>query len=169
MAPKRPRDDSPRSRRGRKVIRRGPKAIVICASIASVIVIIVVAAWMVVHFTKSRRTDPRLIGTWKSDADATIAEMCKTRSLTDEQEQKLRTIFGKMKITYKETTFTSEMDGVVDTQTYQVVSKDSDSVVLKAGSGLTNKDEQIRIRFSDNDTYWIEASDTLRECFRRQK
>src|SRR5262249_2756151 len=118
---------------------------------------------------KSRHTDPRLFGTWKSDADATIADMKTRRTVTDEQEQKLKTmLFGKMKITYTATTLTTDFDGTVESQSYQVVSKDAESVTITAYSPLSKKDETFRIRFVGNDTYWVDVPDhNLSECFRR--
>ena len=107
---------------------------------------------MVVHFSKARRAEPRLIGTWRSDADATIAELRKTQTVTEEREQGLRKLFGKMKITYTDKMFTTELDGVVNSQPYQVISKDATSVVIKTKPDLLNQDGLVRIRFIGNDT-----------------
>src|SRR5262245_6122208 len=116
MEPRRSRDGARRPRGRRKPQRRGSKAVVVWASVAGDVVIAVVAVVVAVQVVKARRTDPRLYGTWKSDADATIAEMRKTRPVTDDQEQKLRMLFGKMKVTYTATTVTSDLDGTVETQ-----------------------------------------------------
>jgi hypothetical protein len=123
---------------------------------------------MAVHFSKSRRGDPRLIGIWQSDADATITELRKARPVTDKQEVAMRKLFGKMKITYTDATITTELNGVVDNQPYQVVSRDGESVVVKSWSALSKKDEQWRLRFIGSDTYWVDVEQfALSECFRR--
>jgi hypothetical protein len=168
MEPKRPGDGTLRPRGRRKPQRRGGKAIVVWASVAGAVVIAAVAVIVAVQVVKERRTDPRLYGTWKSDTDATIAEMRKTRPVTDDQEQKLRMLFGKMKVTYTATTVTSDLDGTVETQPYQVVSKDATSVQIKSPSPLLKKDEVFRIRFVGPDTHWIdEPHFQVSECFRR--
>jgi hypothetical protein len=133
---------------------------------AAGIVVVVAGVWMVVHFSKAGRGDPRLIGAWRSDADATFAELRKSRPVTDEQEQKLRKVFGRLKVTYTDTMITTDFDGVVESQPYQVISKDATSVVIKTKSPLSGQDEPMRIRFIGNDMYWIEL-ERVSECFRR--
>ena len=44
---------------------------------------------------KNSQLDPRLEGTWKSDADATIAELKKAKTITPEGEAVLRKSSGK--------------------------------------------------------------------------
>lgn len=128
---------------------------------------------MAVHFSKSRRGDPRLIGTWQADADATIAEFRKSPHFTAELEEAWRKIFGKLKVTYTDSTVTMDFDARIDTQPYEVVSKDGDLVVIKGLSALTQQDEQSRIRFIDADTYCVEAPPgaliQFKEVFRRIK
>jgi hypothetical protein len=171
MNSRRPSDDSPRKRRPKPKKSSG-KAIVIPASVAGIAVVVgLVAVVLIMQVAKLRRTDPRLIGTWKSDADATIAEMKKTRTLTDDVEQKLRThVFGKMKVTYTATTLTTDFDGKVESQAYQILGKDADSVTMKTYSPLTQEDVIVLIRFVGTDTYWIEMdlpTGKFRDCFRR--
>ncbi|HEX4591976.1 MAG TPA: hypothetical protein VH120_18725 [Gemmataceae bacterium] len=140
------------------------------AVVGGAVLVIAASVWAAVYFVKARPGDPRLIGTWQSDADATIAEMRKAKVVTEQQEKALRKLFGRMKITYSPTTFTTELDGVLETRPYQVLSRDRESVVLKEWSSLTNKEEQYRIRFIDRDTYWVDVEQfKLSECFRRLK
>src|SRR5262249_8038814 len=119
------------------------------------------AVWLGFHLKKSSRGEPRLIGTWQSDADATIADQRRIRPVTDSQEAALRKLFGRMKITYTETTFTTDFDGKLETKPYQVVRKSSDSVVIKAHSALSNQEEEITIRFMDPNTYRVEIRSEL--------
>lgn len=157
---RRPRRPKPKKSRA--------KTIVIAASVAGAVVVGFVAVVLVMQMAKARRSDPRLFGTWKSDADATIADMKTRRPVTDEGEQGLRKIFGKAKFTYTAETITTDFDGKVESQSYQVVGKDADSVTIKALSPLTKQDETFRITFVGNDTYWVDIpGGKLRECFRR--
>jgi hypothetical protein len=168
MESRRPRDGG-RPRPRPKPNKSGATTIVIAAAVGGAVVVGFVAVILLMQMAKSRRSDPRLFGTWKSDADATVAEMKKRRTLTDEQEQKLKTmIFGKSKITYTADTITTDFDCKVESQSYHVVSKDADSVTIKAWSPLTKKDEIFRIRFVGSDTYWVEfPSGNGAECLWR--
>jgi hypothetical protein len=118
------------------------------------------------------KSDPRLIGTWQSDADATIAHRKTTHPVTEKNEAAMRKLFGKMRITYTARDLTSELSAVVETQPYQIVSKDGESVTIREYSPLEKKDVVVRIRFVDADTYWVDVSNelfSLSECFRRVK
>jgi hypothetical protein len=137
-------------------------------SAAGILIVLVAMVWAAVHFSKSRLGDSRLLGTWQSDADATIAEMRKTRPVTDKQEQAMRKVFGKMKITYTKTTITTDFDGVVESQPYHLVSKAGDSIVIKSWSNLSNQEEEFRIRFVGADTYWVDVQQVnVSEFFKR--
>lgn len=161
-------DDEPRPRRRRKAVRRGWNPLVVGGSVAGIVLVVVAVAWIAVRYGKSRRGDSRLIGTWQSDANATIAGIKAARTVTDTQEAAMRKLFGRMKLTYTADTITTELDGPPDTQPYQVVSKDGDSVVIKSWFALSKKDEQFRIRFVGNDTYWVDVEQfSISECFRR--
>jgi hypothetical protein len=118
--------------------------------------------------TGAVRTEPRLIGTWQSDADATIAELRRTQSISGQQEQELRKHAFKTKVTYSDKMIATELNGVVETQPYQIVSQEADAVVLKTYFDARRQDEEVRIRFVGTDTYWLEAPQFgLVECFRR--
>lgn len=160
-------DRRPRPRRRRPAHRRNPA--LVWGSVAAAVVVALGVTLVAVHFVKSRRGDPRLIGAWKSDADATIAALRKKRPVTEKQEQFMRTLFGKMTITYTATNHTWELDGTVETQPYTVVSRDGDCIGLKTRSALKkDQDEVYRICFVGDDEYWVEVtwSDVV-ECFRR--
>jgi hypothetical protein len=113
-------------------------------------------------------TEPRLIGSWQSDADSTIAELRRTQPIGIQQEQDLRKHSFKTKVTYTDKMIATEVDRVVEMLPYQVVSKEGDEVVIKAWISATNQDEEVRIRFVGSDRYWLEAKQFgLTECFRR--
>lgn len=163
------RDDSPRRTRRPKA-RRGWNPVVVGVSVAGAVLVVAAIVVAVVYVGKARRGDPRLIGTWQSDADATIADLNTTRTVTDQQEQLMRKLFGRLKVTYTDKTLTTDLDGKVETHPYQVVRQEGDSVVVKSWSDLSKKDEEVRIQFVGNDTYWVHVPQAnLRECFRRVK
>jgi hypothetical protein len=167
MESRRSHGDSRQPRRS-KPKKSGTKAIFIAASVGGAVVVGFVAVVLVMQMSKSRRSDPRLFGTWQSDADATIADMKKGRPITDQGEQGLRRVFGKAKITYTADTMTTDFEGKVESQSYEVVAKDADAVTIKAWSPVSKKDESFRITFVGNNTYWVDVpSGKARECFRR--
>jgi hypothetical protein len=157
-----------RPKRRRPAPRRGNPAL-LWGSVAAAVVVAAALVLVAVHFAKSRRGEPRLIGAWKSDADATIAALRKKRPVTDTQEQAMRKLFGKMTITYTATTFTYDLNGTVETLPYTVVSRNGDCIDCKT-RGVIKKDEDevVHICFVGADEYWVETSfSDVVECFRR--
>ncbi len=150
-----------RRRRRRAALKVGLIAIGVMLLLAAGVV--AVAAYL------DRPPDARLVGTWQSDADATIAEHKKTKTVTDAQEQVLRQIFGKTKVTYAAKTLTVNFaDGTTDTQPYRVVSRDAESVVVGWFFQPAKKDELFLIVFESADVYWLDVPGLqMRECFRR--
>jgi len=146
MEPEPRRPAAPRPKRRRPAARRGWNPVVVGASVGAGLLVVAAVVWAAVHFTKSGRGDPRLIGTWKSDADATIAELRKSRPVTDKQEQALRQIFGKLTITYTATAMTTDFEGKVETHSYRMIAKDEDSVVFKTTSAETKAENEVRRR-----------------------
>jgi len=123
--------------------------------------------WLTLMLLKSR-TDSRLIGTWKADVDTTIAELKKNNPISPELEERIRSFFGQMTVTYTGTTVTSDWKKVVETQPYSVVRKDRDVVVIKVQSSRSEAESEISLYFDDADTYWIVVGEYV-ECFRRVK
>jgi hypothetical protein len=142
---------------------------VIGGVVGGVVVVIAASVWAAVYFSKPRPAQSRLIGTWQSDANATIAEMRKKKAVTEKQEEALRKLFGRLRITYAPATLTTDMDGVQETQRYQIVSEDGDSIVIREWFPASKKKEQqVRIRFIDKDTYWVDVEQfEISECFHR--
>ncbi|WLD12547.1 hypothetical protein [Planctellipticum variicoloris] len=121
-------------------------------------------------------TDDRLYGTWQSDADRTIAALREEQSIDELREAKLRTLFGKLRVTYAAKSCTTEFDGTTDTRRYEVVAKDPSSVVIRdvdpAPSPLEalglNLSKFAVLHFEGPDTYWLDSeSGQYREFFRR--
>lgn len=120
-----------------------------------------------------RLKDNRLIGTWQSDADQTIAVIRELRPVSKEQEAALRKIFGKLRVTYAETKCTTELDGITKSHPYQVLGRDKVSVVIR--SPVTELpplklSEFTIIHFEDANTYWLYTQiGEVKEYFKRVK
>src|SRR5437870_1342151 len=95
------------------------------ASLAALVAVLALAP------RTARLTDDRLIGTWQSDADRTIAGIRERRPVDDKQQAGLRKLFGKMRVTYSATTYTIELDGTSESHRYEVLGKDKHSVVIR--------------------------------------
>jgi hypothetical protein len=95
--------------------------------------------------------------------------MRKKKAVTEKQEEALRKLFGRLRITYTATSLMTDLDGVQETERYQVVSQDGDSIVIREWFPASKKKEQqVRIRFIDKDTYWVDVEQfEISECFRR--
>jgi hypothetical protein len=138
----------------------------IIAISGALVALLVLVIW---NARKDQLREPRLEGTWRSDAEATISEWHKNRPLNENQEKLSNKTFGKMRITYKGHNYTRELDGAVTPGPFRVLKRGKKLVVIKAG-GLLFKNQVFKIRFQDDDTYWVflDQTDTW-ECFRRVK
>jgi hypothetical protein len=118
----------------------------------------------------TRPGDPRLVGTWQCDREATLAKIRSTRRIDGEALKTLEGIYGKVRVTYTETTYTAFLEDYVEKGAYDVVGRNDNSVVIKGYCQLTERYEFSRIVFVDDDTFWIYPRDLdLPECFRRVK
>lgn len=89
------------------------------------------AAGLAFSIRLTRVIDERLIGTWQSDADRTIAGIREQRPVDDKQEAGMRKLYGKMRVTYTPSTYTTELDGTTETCKYEVLGKDKHSVSIR--------------------------------------
>jgi hypothetical protein len=114
--------------------------------------------------------DPRLVGTWQSDRAATVEKIRTTRRIEGEALKTLEAIYGKMRVTYTDTSYSAVLDDTTETGPFEVVGKNDTSVILKGYSTLTKRYEFSRIVFADDNTFWIHTGEeALPECFRRVK
>ena len=122
-----------------------------------------------------RLTDERLIGTWQSDADRTMAGRPDQKPGNEAREAKFRKLFGKLRITYTADTFTSDFDGAIEIAPYEVLGKDASSVVIRDLDDKPSPLDEIFtqskfhvIHFDGPDTYWLDSElGQIREYFRR--
>jgi hypothetical protein len=113
--------------------------------------------------------EPRLIGTWLVDSDATISEIRTTRRISDEEELAMRRQYRTV-VKFLPTMMTIRFSGQAEPQPYEMVSKDDSNsiVVIKTFFRATNKDEEVKIRFVGNDTFFLEIPQlSLKQWFRR--
>lgn len=134
-----------------------------------------ILAVMVVPIRIFRLTDDRLIGTWQSDADRTIAGIQVSELVDAKREAGLRKLFGKMQVKYTATTYTSDFDGSVETNDYQVLGRDKSSVVIRTVKnkpspleGIFELSDFAVIHFDTPDSYWLDVEIIeVREYFKR--
>lgn len=138
---------------------------------AMLVIGVVVTTMLLTH-----QTEPRLIGTWISDADRTIAEMLDESPEDEQRVAKLRNIFGKLRMTYTPTTYTTDFDGTVETRRYRVLGSDEHSAVIQLPKETTpgmeafNLSSFLVVHFEGADSYWIDIQITGgREYFKRVK
>jgi hypothetical protein len=116
-------------------------------------------------------TDERLIGTWQSDADRTVAALRQQRPVDEQQEAALRRLFGKLRITYTTTTYTTELDGGTRSSRYEVLGRDKLSVVVREvepNSSPLEVTEFAVLHFDGPDLFWVYTKvGGIREYFRR--
>jgi hypothetical protein len=147
-------------------------AIVAILAAVGLFALVIVAVAIPIRFARLR--DDRLIGTWLSDADRTIAGMQPEQPKDSKREAKLREIFGKMRVTYTAATYTTELNGEFVTYKYQLLGRDEHSVVI---SETENKPSPLEfmelstfsvIHFDTPDSYWLDSEvGQMREYFKR--
>jgi hypothetical protein len=114
--------------------------------------------------------DPRLVGRWLTDLDATIEQMKEKTPLTDQQELQIRRQRQISVLTFTDTTLTIQIKGKPDTQPYHLVSSGGDRLVLRTWFVASKSEEEIRIRFVGPDICWVEVPKfKLVECYRKVK
>ncbi len=119
-----------------------------------------------------RPYEPRLIGNWISDKERTREHF--PEHMTEPQKEKLSSLFGKLRVTYTPTEYTTELDGQIETFPYTVLGLDKHSVVIRDNSA-PNPDLDIlemstfsKIHFDGTDSYWVITEiGGLTEYFRR--
>ena len=112
--------------------------------------------------------DPRLIGTWRSDARKTSREIAARRDIPDSRKSKLRRLFGKLELRYTRTHFHARLGKFVTVTRYTVVAKDSFTVAVVSVNPVPGK--QVSHIHFEGDSYWIcLGSGRMREFFKRIK
>ena len=110
----------------------------------------------------SHLRDDRLLGTWRSNGEQTIANMLKRdarwTAVPPDRMQKVRDMFGQMTVTYGEGTVVTRFNGEEATLRFKVVESGPDHVVIRIKGGLEDGQKK-RLRFVDDArAYWIQSS-----------
>ena len=133
--------------------------------------LVILAVMLALLLRPARQTDERLIGTWQSDADRTIADLRQRRPADDKQEAALRKLFGRLRVTYYPTTYTTELDGVTESCRYEVLGRDKHSVAVREIDPKPwplELSEFTVIQFDGPDSYWLYTQiGGIREYFKR--
>ena len=95
----------------------------------------------------------KLIGTWKSNKDATVAYLKTHTKLTSQQLDKLATVFGKMTITFDAKNVTFKSGDWKFTSAYKVISETKDSITIESEDPGTKKPSQGKLEF-DGNGFW---------------
>ena len=107
------------------------------------------------------RTDARLLGTWRSDRERTVAELSARPDFPDASKAKLASMFGKLELRYTRRYCYSKLDEFERRSPYRVLGSDAESVAILADGAIHH------IHF-DGDSYWMTlGSSNVREFFRR--
>lgn len=141
-------------------------------AVASAGILLVVAVVFLLGL--AHKTDDRLIGTWQSDANRTIAAMSEQQRV-DEKLEAFRKLFGKLRITYTEAEYTTEWDGITQSGRYEILGQDKLSVVIReidpeSSPFQLEMTQFMVIHFDGPDLYWVHTmGGGIREYFKRIK
>jgi hypothetical protein len=153
------------------------KWIAVASLLAAVGSLIALVAVLFLPTRAARLTDDRLLGTWQSDADRTIAGIRARRPVNDKQEAAFRTLFGKLRVTYTPTILTTDLDGKSEPGRYEVLGKDKHSVAIREIKdkpspldGVIEISEFTVIQFDGPNSYWLYTQiGGIREYFKRAR
>ena len=114
-----------------------------------------------------QKGDARLSGTFVSDKEATLAYLRSTGAYTSGQLEKQGKLLGNFKVTYRDDSLVTELDGRVGTEPFRVVERTATSVVIE--TMLLDKPRRFTITFTE-DGYWltvVEMRRPYKEKFRK--
>jgi hypothetical protein len=111
------------------------------------------------------KLDRRLLGTWKSDKRQTFRWFYPKPGCPPESLRRLKALFGKLVVRWGYRKFRSDLEGYKDSEPYEVVASDAESVVVRF---LDTGDPRGRLRqiHFEGDYYWLWAGG-IREYFKR--
>lgn len=116
---------------------------------------------------RASKPDKRLLGTWRSDRRRTLRYFKPKAWCTPSRLRKFKALFGKLVVEWAHGAYHTEFDGHKVTAPYEVVARDSVSVVVQVRDVLSGEDRLQHIHF-DGDYYWVALSGGgICEFFRR--
>ena len=96
--------------------------------------------------------EKRLLGTWRSDKERTIANWKYKKELAPEVKERFERIFGKFTLRFTEKYIFTEFDDTKTTAPYLVVAQDSTSVVIEWHEEKGRSLQQIHF---EDDGYYV--------------
>ncbi len=147
-------------------------------ALACLSLILAVALWFASARKATSSGEPRLIGTWISDAEETLEMFHASTDKGSEAFQQTSRLLGKMKITFSATEMTVELDGEIVRTAYRVLASDDYSCVIEQVAEESGVDKETRdilrpsrfsvIHFDSSDSYWVHSQfGGFAEYFRR--
>jgi hypothetical protein len=122
------------------------------------------------YLSGCRTYEPRLYGTWKSDANKSVARLEKCRNLSEKDKKSWLQIFGKMEMTFDKASITCRLPeegvGIIP---YRVLGKNSDTVVIQWIYDSLLEDKTISIIRLENDGLWISNGGYVWEFYKKNK
>jgi len=100
-----------------------------------------------------RFVEPRLLGTWRSDAPRTLEEWAHSASSKPEERANIEGWFGKLVVRYTRARVFAEFEGNATQCAYRVVAIDPHSVAIVCRT--EGRDEIRHIHFVSEDLYWV--------------
>lgn len=111
--------------------------------------------------------DKRLVGTWQSDARKSRHEVRSRTDVPEKAKKTLMRIFGKLRLRYTRTRCYYEYEELKGVQTYRVIAKDCDSVVVREFDPIYGKERLRHIHFEGKGKYYWISLGKIREHFKR--
>jgi hypothetical protein len=95
----------------------------------------------------------RLIGTWKSNRDATLSYLKTHTKLTPEQLAKVSTILGKMVLVFDSQTVTEQSGDHKFTSKYKIVEETKDTITFESIDSQSKKPTRNKLEL-DGKGFW---------------
>lgn len=116
--------------------------------------------------SKVSKYDSRLIGTWISDRRRTFRNYKPKRGVEPKNLRKLKSLFGKFIIRWGRGKYYTQLGSYRDTFNYEVLGRDTDSVVIRYWCDIYEEYTLRQIHF-EGDCYFVALGGGLCEYFRR--
>lgn len=98
----------------------------------------------------------KLIGSWKSDKEATMAYLKNHTTLTPQQLEKVGTALGKMTITFTATNMIAKSGDWKFESPYKIISETKDSVTVESKDPNSGKLTQDKYEFDANGIWTVD-------------
>jgi hypothetical protein len=105
-------------------------------------------------------SDPRdaIVGTWRSDRDATLAKVDECDCVTDEQRAWLEANLGELVVEYTGTQMTARAGEWTDEGPYEVVAEGPNWVDLRR-TDLADEESVVHRVWVEGDRLWVHVED----------